>query len=116
MSDRGERLCRLDELPAWGSRRLSFTGDDHAHGLCVVRQGDAIYGYLNRCPHQDTAMDWLPGEFLSRDGEHIICSMHGAHFRVEDGYCVAGPCKGQFLQAVDLAVEDGELILRGLAD
>lgn len=100
-------LCRLDDLPPSGSQRVAFPGDSHAHGLCVVRQGEVLYAYLNRCPHQDMAMDWLPGRFLDAAGEHIVCSMHGARFRVRDGYCVSGPCEGQCLVSVRLETRAG---------
>lgn len=100
-------LCRLDELPQNGSVRLAYAGDTHGHGLCLVRQGEQLYAYVNLCPHQHMAMDWLPGRFLDEAGEHIVCAMHGAQFRVGDGLCVAGPCQGQRLTALTLSVRDG---------
>lgn len=103
----GEILCRLEDLPAEGSLRLHFGDDEYGHGLCVVRSAGRTFAYLNRCAHMDTAMDWVPGEFLDASGEFIVCAMHGAHFRIEDGYCVLGPCQGQFLRAVRV-VEDGQ--------
>lgn len=105
----GEILCRLADLPAEGSLRLDFQADEYGHGLCVIRKDSRTYAYLNRCAHQDTAMDWVPGQFLDASGEFIVCAMHGAHFRVEDGYCVLGPCRGRFLRAVRV-VEDGEYL------
>jgi len=38
---------------------------------------------------------------------HFQCSTHGARFRIADGYCVAGPCRGERLSAVAVRVEDG---------
>lgn len=107
-------LCRLEELPEGGSARLDFPQDAYGHGLCVVRQGDALHAYLNRCPHTGAAMDWQDGQFLDLAGEEIVCSLHGARFRIEDGYCVAGPCQGQSLSPVALSCVEGEVRLEGL--
>jgi nitrite reductase/ring-hydroxylating ferredoxin subunit len=32
---------------------------------------------------------------------------HGARFRIADGYCVAGPCRGERLSAVAVRIEAG---------
>lgn len=106
-----ERLCASDELAEGCSLRVSFEDDDHAHGICLIRKSGALRAYLNRCPHQDMAMDWLPGRFLDESGQHIVCAMHGAQFRVEDGACVAGPCQGQALQSVSVSERDGAIYL-----
>jgi nitrite reductase/ring-hydroxylating ferredoxin subunit len=39
--------------------------------------------------------------------------MHGARFRIADGYCVFGPCLGKSLAAVPVAVVDGMVVLNG---
>ena len=35
--------------------------------------------------------------FLDRSGRHILCSTHGALFRITDGRCIKGPCLGASL-------------------
>ncbi len=99
-------MLKLSELPDPGSARLAIGGDAFGHGVCVVRKGDKAYAYLNRCPHTGGPMDWAEGQFLSMDGDVILCSMHGARFRIEDGLCLAGPCVGQSLSSVSLAIND----------
>ena len=47
------------------------------------------------------------------DRRHILCATHGALFRIEDGHCLAGPCKGKGLTAVAVAVAGGEVRLVG---
>ena len=37
--------------------------------------------------------------------------MHCALFRIEDGYCVAGPCVDRSLTPVKLRIEDGRVML-----
>jgi nitrite reductase/ring-hydroxylating ferredoxin subunit len=31
---------------------------------------------------------------------YLLCANHGALFRVEDGFCLRGPCHGQSLKQV----------------
>ncbi len=107
----GHRLCRLDELPRDGSLRLPLPDDPAGHGLCLIRRDGRNHAYLNRCAHMGAPMDWQPGQFLDSDGLYIVCALHGAHFRVEDGYCVAGPCKGASLTPVRVREADGQLLL-----
>jgi nitrite reductase/ring-hydroxylating ferredoxin subunit len=71
------------------------SGDD----IIFVRRGGVLYAYENRCPHQGTPLETFPDKFLNEDASLLICSTHGARFRIEDGVCVAGPCLGARLKA-----------------
>ncbi len=104
-------LCALSDLPEDGAARLAFPGDTHGHGLCVVRRQGRLHAYLNRCPHRQAPMDWLPGRFLDASGKFIQCALHGARFEIKNGRCVAGPCLGQHLQAVRLLIDGGQVLL-----
>lgn len=100
-------LCPIDALDDPGAKGIDFDDAPDLPGVIVVRHYGALYGYVNRCPHQGTPLETFPDKFLDRAGGHLICSTHGARFRVGDGQCVAGPCKGKFLAPVALSVEDG---------
>ena len=41
----------------------------------------------------------------------IGCRNHGALFEPRTGLCVAGPCRGDALRAVQVQVRDGEVWL-----
>jgi len=41
----------------------------------------------------------------------IVCATHGATFRPEDGYCIAGPCAGDRLEPVAVRVERGIVLV-----
>jgi nitrite reductase/ring-hydroxylating ferredoxin subunit len=103
---RERRLCRLADL-ADGAARGFAAAPGGFTGLFGVRQGDTLRVYVNSCPHIGIALDWSPDRFLSQDLSHILCSTHGAEFRIEDGYCVRGPCEGDRLQAVPIRIIDG---------
>jgi nitrite reductase/ring-hydroxylating ferredoxin subunit len=101
------RLCAEHELPALGARGFHAAGVE----LLVVRRGDAIHAYENRCPHRGTTLDWAPDRFMSADGELLQCATHGAVFRIEDGFCVHGPCQGELLTPLNIERVDGEVWL-----
>ncbi len=56
-------------------------------------------------------LDPVPDRFLDTKKQNILCSTHGARFRVEDGFCTSGPCYGEFLEAVRAQVNDQDQVL-----
>ncbi len=105
----GRLLCRLEDIPDGEAR--GFEGDADGDGIFVVRRGDRAYGYVNSCPHAASPLDWIENQFMSLDKSHILCATHGAEFRIEDGFCVHGPCRGQSLVPVPVSVRDGDVVL-----
>ena len=104
-------LCRLDAIPDGGARGFVVPDPDgRALRLVVLRRGDAVTAYRNRCPHRGTPLDLRPDDFLDREGEHLVCATHGAIFRREDGYCLAGPCAGDALTRVAVRVVNGVVV------
>jgi nitrite reductase/ring-hydroxylating ferredoxin subunit len=77
--------------------------------IFAVRRGDTVWAYVNRCPHRGTPLDWVPDQLLDEAGRDLVCATHGARFRVDDGVCIAGPCVGDQLVPVPLALRDGAL-------
>ena len=105
------RLCALDELANHASRGFTL----RERPIFVVRQDHEVFAYHNRCPHLGIALEWQPDRFLDADGELIQCSTHGALFTIDDGLCVSGPCSGQLLQPLTVAIREGEVWI-SLAD
>lgn len=58
----------------------------------VVRSGQHVYAYLNRCTHRDIELDWEPGKFFDVERRYLICATHGALYHPHTGICIAGPC------------------------
>ena len=106
-------LCRLADLPDGDSKGFDRGDGAEPREVFVVREGRRLYGYVNSCPHLGTPLEFQPDRFLSADGSHILCSTHGALFRIEDGYCLAGPCAGRSLEAVALALDAEDRVLLG---
>jgi nitrite reductase/ring-hydroxylating ferredoxin subunit len=104
-------LCRLDDIPDGESRGFppapgGFTG------LFAVRQGDRVRVYVNSCPHIGLPLEPAPHRFLDAKKQHIVCSAHGARFRIQDGECFSGPCYGEYLEAVKVRIDaEGRVIV-----
>ena len=94
-------------------RGLEAEIDGRREALLAVRRGGAVFVYVNSCPHIGAPLDFMPGRFLNAEGTHILCSTHGALFRIEDGACVSGPCAGDRLHPIPTVVENGKLFLVG---
>ena len=107
----GTVLCALADLPDPGSRGFRVWRDGAAVEIFLVRRGGEVFAYRNSCPHTGGPLDWVPDQFLDVDGRLIQCATHAALFRFEDGHCVAGPCAGQALEPVPVAVRDGRVRL-----
>lgn len=108
----GAPLCRLDELTADGVRGFEFGEDVRRFVMFIVWRAGELRGYVNDCPHAHTPLDYMPDRFFNLEKSHLLCGTHGALFRVEDGLCVSGPCKGRSLTPVPVHM-DGELICIG---
>lgn len=104
------KLCRLDEIEDGGARGFTLGDGAASRNIFVVRQQDRFFGYVNSCPHIGTPLEFMPDRFLTADGREILCSTHGARFEIASGRCLAGPCRGKALQAVNLRVVDGWLV------
>lgn len=104
-------LCRLDEIADGDGRGFALGSGPRLRRIIVVRRGDRVHAYLNACPHAGTTLDWVPDQFFNHDRTMLVCYTHHAYFRVEDGYCVSGPCTGDELTALPAEVRDGEIVL-----
>lgn len=103
-------LCRVDEIGE-GQARGFVIGEGAARvDIVLVRQRSVLRAYRNACPHQGTPLETFPDRFLDQAGL-FVCSTHGARFRVDDGYCISGPCEGKSLRAAAVAVEDGAIVV-----
>lgn len=103
-------LCRLDEIPDGEARGFPAAPGGFT-GLFAVRRGGRVFVYVNSCPHVGLPLEPLPHRFLDRRRENIVCSAHGARFRIEDGLCVSGPCLGEALEPVEARIEDGRVVV-----
>jgi len=103
----GVRLCALDDIADGHARNFVLEMKaGRFHGF-VVRKGDRVFGYRDRCPHMGLPLAQELDRYLTSGGELILCSWHGALFDIETGRCVGGPCVGAGLTVWPVAVENG---------
>jgi nitrite reductase/ring-hydroxylating ferredoxin subunit len=104
-------ICEVNDLADPGSRAFKLgTGDWPLKGF-VVRKGDEVFAYVNRCPHAGHPLNWQPHQFLTQDHTHLLCTSHGARFEINTAHCVLGPCAGKALQALRVQVVNGDVLL-----
>jgi nitrite reductase/ring-hydroxylating ferredoxin subunit len=107
----GDVLCVLDEILDGGAKEFSYRSGTNVHDIFVQRQGAGVFAYVNICPHAGTPLNMDDDTFMEKTGRYLMCHTHGALFQLEDGLCVAGPCNGARLQAVDITVANGNIIV-----
>jgi nitrite reductase/ring-hydroxylating ferredoxin subunit len=114
-------LCRVADLAGGGLEFRIGRGDWPLRGLVVQvdrqgAEGSEVRAYVNRCPHRDYPLNYLPHQFLTPDGGMIQCHAHGALFEKATGYCVIGPCIGRSLIALPVIVDSGYVLLSDEVD
>ena len=105
------RLSALNDIADGGFAEVEATIDGDAESLVLYRLGDEVRAWLNVCPHAGRRLDWAPGQFLKSKDGYLVCAAHGASFELDRGDCIAGPCRGDALRAVQVQVRDGEVWL-----
>ena len=104
-------LIRRSDLPDRGMMALDVEIAGETASILFDCDRTPIQAWRNCCPHQGRRLDYAPGRFLIDRGQ-LVCAAHGAVFRLEDGLCVGGPCRGEHLERVELEVVGDALLLR----
>jgi nitrite reductase/ring-hydroxylating ferredoxin subunit len=103
-------LCRIEQIADGGALEVQAAIDGQLESLVLLRAGAVVRGFHNVCPHAGRLLNWAPGRFLIEDGA-VVCAAHGAMFRIPDGTCISGPCRGQTLREVALRIDGGAVFL-----
>lgn len=103
--------CALEDIPDGGGRDATLQCGGEELPVMLLRESERVYAYVNICPHQGRMLNFAPDRFMVKDGA-VVCSHHGASFRVTDGACLGGPCRGAPLRRLRARVSDG-LVLVG---
>lgn len=106
-------LCKLSDIGIDCTRAFSIKREDSEleHEVFVVRNQEGVFCYLNQCPHTLATLDWQPDQFLNYDKNYIQCSLHGALFRIHDGFCIWGPCKGRKLRKLQVRSDSKDIVI-----
>ena len=106
-----QKLCEINQIADDGSAGFVAEKNGKKKSFIVVRKKNKVFVYVNSCPHIGTPLDFFPGRFLNPNKNLIMCSTHGALFRVNDGFCISGPCAEQSLPKVPINIVKGSIFL-----
>lgn len=110
-------VCRADELIERGDGvRFEVKRYGRDESAFVIRFAGKVRGFLNRCAHVPTELDWNPGKFFDADSTLLICSTHGALYAPDSGRCVGGPCRGRSLTELVMIERDGLILVEEIHD
>lgn len=105
------RIADLDAVPADGTLLFTVEHDGEEREAILTRLSDgSVVAWRNYCQHwTDVRLD--TGDGAPMRGGEIACRRHAATFDRESGECTFGPCEGAYLNEIDVAVRDGEVLL-----
>ncbi len=112
MTVSGEWRCPVASVPPGSTAGFSLECDGRAVKGFVVNFEGRYSAWVNSCAHVGTPLDLWPNEFFTEDGRALVCSTHGALYEPDTGFCTAGPCAGDRLTPLALAVEGDSLVVR----
>ncbi|MCA9410179.1 MAG: Rieske (2Fe-2S) protein [Candidatus Omnitrophica bacterium] len=107
----GDKIAGHEDLAFGESKVVMVCVQGHEVEAILVKTEEGYLSYVNRCRHLAVPLDWGDGDVLDESGNLFLCRTHGALFRLKDGFCVSGPCQGQSLFAVPIAVEKDGIYL-----
>lgn len=102
-------ICSIKDLAEKECKEFDYLDGDQRASAFIVKFRNRVYAYRNRCPHTGAELNWLDHQFFDTYRTHLQCSIHAALFRIDDGFCLRGPCIGESLEAISIFV-DGDLI------
>lgn len=107
-------VCRDDELRE-GRVFVAQIGVDlkgNPEQALIIRDSrGTARAYRNRCRHLPIPLDLGSGAPTLHEDGTLLCTAHGARYRADDGYCLSGPCKGEWLESLRLRKEGEALVL-----
>ncbi|MDA0707679.1 MAG: Rieske (2Fe-2S) protein [Proteobacteria bacterium] len=107
----GEILCSVDDLTDNAAMEFSLGSAKETYDIFIQRYNGEIFAYVNVCPHAGTPLNMEDGIFMEKTGRYLMCHTHGALFEPSNGLCVAGPCNGASLQAVEIDIIAGNIVI-----
>ena len=94
------RLCNIHEIEEETSKEFVVPNEGDGQSVFAVKKDGVISVFANICPHLGIPLNIQPDGFLDMEKNFVICSTHGALFKLDDGECVHGPCLGQNLTPI----------------
>lgn len=100
-------ICSTNDIKD-GSAKNFIHAEMH---FFIVNKSGHFTAYINSCPHLKIPLEWQENDFICKDTDLLRCATHGALFLPESGLCVSGPCAGQRLKPVKIALKGEQIFL-----
>lgn len=113
-------VCEAESIPPGGAKAFSLSrvmpdGEARPFRIVIVRvKPREFVGYVNVCPHEKVWLNIGGGTFFSDDKALLQCGRHKARFDIASGLCVDGPCQGESLEPIPLALIGSDVCLCGI--
>ncbi len=102
-------MALLRELPDGGAAFWSCGEGKESFRLIVLRSGDAVFGYVNRCAHFGVPLAEKIEQLIFKPHQSLSCNVHYARYGWQDGGCQSGDCDGEGLLRVPLDLWGSEV-------
>ena len=113
----GTPLCAGDAIAEGATKEFRFGGNSpFAFRLFIYNDNGIFRAFRNNCPHFDVPLNYAPDEIFTPDHRYFRCMTHNARFDKSTGNCVDGPCMGQALEPIPLALDAGMLLVGAITD
>jgi len=105
------KIASENDLVDGETKPFNFERDGKRIDAFLARFEGGFYAYENVCRHLPVSLDYDDGQFFNREKNFLVCRTHGALYHPTNGKCVVGPCGGESLFPIAIAVKDGEVWL-----
>jgi nitrite reductase/ring-hydroxylating ferredoxin subunit len=107
----GETVVGVGEVPDDSTVVFRVEDDDgEVIEAILLETDDGVLAWRNYCQHM-THINLDKGSGAAMRNGEIVCTNHGAMFDAGTGECTFGPCEGAVLNPVEVAVENGDVVL-----
>ena len=107
----GSIVARVADVQPGAVKRFSIICQKYRVAGFLVNEGGRFHAYVNRCRHMATPLDFVRDQFLSEDGQYLMCYTHGALYERGSGLCIAGPCQGESLYRLPVCIDQDEVLV-----
>jgi len=106
------KISEVSNLSAPQCQTLDISYQDSVFDILLVCYGsNQLAAYLNQCPHTGVNLNWQQNDCFDFSQRYLACSLHGALFQPDDGFCIYGPCREQSLLPVALVIEGDAIFI-----
>lgn len=102
-------MALFHELPDGGAAFWQQGEGRDAFRLLILRSGDAVFGFVNRCAHFGVPLAGKLEQLILTPHQSVACNVHYARYGWRDGRCLNGDCDGEGLLHVPLRIDSGEV-------